>query len=70
MMRRPLLVAIRTLLVLALLAAGIRDTVAQSTASVRGTVTDAQGGVVPGASIVVRSQATGVERERRLEAIP
>jgi Carboxypeptidase regulatory-like domain len=35
---------------------------AQSTATLRGTVSDAQGGVLPGASVVVRNQATGVER--------
>ncbi|HEY7413093.1 MAG TPA: TonB-dependent receptor [Vicinamibacteria bacterium] len=37
-------------------------TVAQSTAGIRGTVTDEQGGVVPGSDIVLRNQATGEER--------
>ena len=35
---------------------------AQSTARLRGTVTDEQGAAVPGANIVVRNQATGEER--------
>ncbi len=34
---------------------------AQSTASLGGTVTDGSGGVVPGAAVVARNQATGVE---------
>jgi hypothetical protein len=35
---------------------------AQSTGTLRGTITDAQGAVTPGVSIVIRNQATGVER--------
>jgi hypothetical protein len=35
---------------------------AQSTATLRGTVTDEQGALVPGATILVRNQATGEER--------
>jgi hypothetical protein len=35
---------------------------AQSTGTIQGTVTDAQGAVVPGAMIVIRNQATAVER--------
>lgn len=35
---------------------------AQSTAKILGTVTDSSGAVVPGVKIVVRNQATGVER--------
>ncbi len=35
---------------------------AQSTATLRGTVTDAQGAALPGASITVRNQLTGEER--------
>src|SRR5262245_13482934 len=35
---------------------------AQSTATLRGTVTDAQGAALPGAQITVRNQATGEER--------
>ena len=35
---------------------------AQSTARLRGTITDEQGAVVPGAGILLRNQATGEER--------
>src|SRR5262249_159069 len=35
---------------------------AQSTATLRGTVTDTQGAALPGAQITVRNQATGEER--------
>src|SRR5881392_281576 len=47
--------------VIALVAMAL-PTWAQSTATLQGTVTDQQGAVVPGATIVVRNQATGVER--------
>ena len=50
-----------------LLAAGLSllvamPVVAQSTATLQGTVTDAQGAVVPGATVSARQTATGVER--------
>jgi hypothetical protein len=35
---------------------------AQSTASLQGTITDAQNAVMPGASVVIRNVATGIER--------
>ena len=35
---------------------------AQSTSTIQGTVTDTQGAVVPGVTVVVRNQATGLER--------
>jgi hypothetical protein len=35
---------------------------AQSTATLQGTVTDAQGGTVPGASVTATNEATGVQR--------
>ena len=35
---------------------------AQSTATLQGIVTDEQGAIVPGVSIVARSKATGLER--------
>jgi hypothetical protein len=35
---------------------------AQSTSGIRGSVTDEQGGAIPGANIVLRNQATGEER--------
>jgi len=43
-----------------LLAAPVR---AQSTATLQGTVTDAQGAAVPGASVSVKSVATGAQRD-------
>jgi carboxypeptidase family protein/TonB-dependent receptor-like protein len=51
----------------ALLAAGLSlliaaPAAAQSTATLQGTVTDAQGAAVPGASVAVKNVATGVER--------
>ncbi|PYQ01717.1 MAG: hypothetical protein DMF83_25045, partial [Acidobacteria bacterium] len=45
---------------LTLLAAPVR---AQSTATLQGTVTDAQGAAVPGAAVSVKNVATGVQRE-------
>src|SRR5215467_5228160 len=35
---------------------------AQSTGTLRGTVTDSQGAVTPGVTVLIRNQATGVER--------
>src|SRR5262245_34259183 len=35
---------------------------AQSTATIQGMVTDAQGAVLPGVTITVRNTATGIER--------
>jgi hypothetical protein len=61
-MRTPEFFAFRTVLVLALLAAGATNLRAQSTSTLQGTVTDAQGGVVPGVTVLVRNQQTGVER--------
>jgi hypothetical protein len=49
------------LCLLALLVAAI-PALAQSTATLRGTVTDAQGAALPGANITVRNQDTGEER--------
>jgi len=46
--------------VMALLAAGAAH--AQSTATLQGTITDAQNAVMPGVSIVIRNAATGTER--------
>src|SRR5260370_13992378 len=41
---------------------GASRALAQSTAALQGTVTDAQGAVVADAQILVRNEATGVER--------
>jgi len=35
---------------------------AQSTGTISGTVTDASGAVIPGATVVVRNEGTGLER--------
>jgi Carboxypeptidase regulatory-like domain/TonB dependent receptor len=51
-----------SLLLLGLSLALATAAAAQSTATLKGTVTDQQGAVVPNARVVVRSQATGVER--------
>src|SRR5215831_7243843 len=51
------------LLVLTVLIAGVASAArAQSTGTLRGTITDPQGGATPGVTVVVRNQATGVER--------
>src|SRR5438876_12457389 len=41
---------------------------AQSTGAVQGNVTDAQGAVVPGATVTVQNVATGVERSLATDA--
>src|SRR5260370_8528467 len=45
-----------------LILASANSSLAQSTATLEGTVTDATGAVVPGAKIVVHNQATGEDR--------
>ena len=51
------------LFVLTVLIAGVASVArAQSTGTLRGTITDPQGGATPGVTVVVRNQATGVER--------
>ena len=52
----------RSIVLVIALAAMALPAWAQSTATLQGTVTDQQGAVVPGATIVVRNLATGVER--------
>src|SRR5258708_3610853 len=59
MIRRFLLREASCLLALLVLASPV---LAQSTASMRGTVTDPQGAALAGAKVLVRSQATGEER--------
>src|SRR5438128_729487 len=56
MLRRPLL----SLLLLTLLFAVVAG--AQTTASIKGVVTDQRGGAVAGATVTVRNTAQGVER--------
>jgi hypothetical protein len=51
-----------TLLVLVLLIAAAVPARAQSTATLQGTVTDAQNAVMPGVSITIHNTATGLER--------
>jgi len=53
---------IRWFALIVLLLAGVGAALAQSTASLAGTVTDPSGAVVPGASVTIRALATGTER--------
>ncbi|HEV2986509.1 MAG TPA: carboxypeptidase-like regulatory domain-containing protein, partial [Vicinamibacterales bacterium] len=58
-MRRLISIAMAAV-VMGLLAAGpVR---AQSTATLQGTITDAQNAIMPGVSVVIRNTATGIER--------
>ena len=58
-MRRLIAIAMAAV-VMGLLAAGpVR---AQSTATLQGTITDAQNAIMPGVSVVIRNTATGIER--------
>src|SRR5205807_2576522 len=41
---------------------------AQSTATLKGTVTDPKGAVIPGATVVVRNQATSLERTAQTDS--
>src|SRR5258708_25067278 len=50
------------LLAILLIVVGSTAALAQTTASIKGTVTDSSGSAVAGAKIIVRSQALGVER--------
>ncbi len=51
---------------------GLTVASAQSTATLAGTVTDPSGAVIPGATVIIRSLETGVERAttRRLRFSP
>ena len=48
--------------VLALSLLAVRPAAAQSTATLEGTVTDSQSAIMPGVSVTIRNNATGVER--------
>jgi hypothetical protein len=56
-------VRVPTVLALALLLASSTVSFAQSTASISGVVKDSAGGVVPGVSVVVKNDASGVGQE-------
>jgi Carboxypeptidase regulatory-like domain/TonB dependent receptor len=63
MERRNLTLAFTNLLLAALFSSFVAlSAVAQSTATLQGTVTDQSGAIVANAKVVVRNQATGVER--------
>src|SRR5260370_14566297 len=55
-------------LLVALLTGFGSATLAQSTAALNGTVTDATGAIVPNAKVVATSQATGVESDTQTDA--
>src|ERR1700730_14321674 len=59
LMRRLISIAMAAV-VMGLLAAGPAR--AQSTATLQGTITDAQNAIMPGVSVVIRNTATGIER--------
>jgi hypothetical protein len=63
MMSRPIKSWVRVVVIVGLAAlwAG-SEAQAQSTSTIQGTVTDTQGAVVPGVTVVIRNQATGLER--------
>ena len=50
------------MLIVCLLAASVAPALAQSTATLQGSVTDPQGAVVANAKVMARNQATGIER--------
>ena len=56
------------LLTAAIVAAASLPALAQSTAVLRGTVTDPAGAVIPNATIVVRDQATSLERTTQTDS--
>src|SRR5256885_9575671 len=60
--------AIYFVLILVVLAAGAQGALAQSTASLSGTVTDASGATVPNARVVVTNQGTGVTSSTQTDA--
>jgi Carboxypeptidase regulatory-like domain/TonB dependent receptor len=63
MERRNLTLSFTTLLLAALFSSSLALTaVAQSTATLQGTVTDQTGAIVANAKVIVRNRATGVER--------
>src|SRR5256885_7603838 len=60
--------AIYFVVILVVLATGAQGALAQSTASLSGTVTDASGATVPNARVVVTNQGTGVTSSTQTDA--
>src|SRR3989442_14561926 len=52
----------RLAILVAVLLGSLTPAWAQSTATLQGTVTDTQNAVMPGVSVTIRNQATGIER--------
>jgi len=61
-MRRVVRVELLPVVLGMLLFGGVSSARAQSTATLQGTITDSQSGVIPGVSVTIRDQATGIER--------
>jgi hypothetical protein len=63
MMSRAMKCRLRVVVVVVVAALGAGSPArAQSTSTLQGTVTDTQGAIVPGVTVVIRNQATGLER--------
>src|SRR5262245_13359892 len=61
---------IATLVAAGIVGLGLSTSVwAQSTATIQGSVTDAQGGVMPGVTLTITSQATNAERATTTDAV-
>jgi hypothetical protein len=67
-MREPVRRKLAGLFAVLLVAVTSIPAIAQSTATLQGTVTDQNGAVVPGAKITVRNQATSAERSTETDA--
>src|SRR6185295_18380287 len=66
---RPVTVARRFVLILAVVIAGVLPCAAQTTlGTIRGTIYDPQQGIVPGVTVVVTDESTNVAREAQSDS--